>query len=69
MSADKLSRLVAQAAEREAAPVPADMAHISAQHLDGVVSRGYLIDARLVWWRDDDPRPVPAHARPLYVKV
>lgn len=69
MSAEKLSKLVAEAVEREAAPIPADMEHVSIQRLDGSISRAYLINGVLSWWSDAAPDPVPAGARPLYVRA
>lgn len=68
MSADKLSRLVAQAAEREAAPIPADMQHLSLSGMDGV-QRAYLVGNEMIWCRDVDLPAFPADARPLYVKA
>lgn len=68
MSAEKLGRLVAQAAEKEAAPLPADMEHVSTARLDDSISRAYLLGGTLMWWNDDNPDPIPTGARPLYVK-
>lgn len=69
MSADKLSRLVAAEAEKNAAPAPADMEHLQRTTLSDTIVRAYLINGCFVWWHDGDPTPVPAHARPLYVKA
>lgn len=69
MSADKLSRLVAAEAEKNAAPVPADMVHLNKETLSGTIARAYFINGGFVWWRDDDPTPAPSHAQPLYVKA
>lgn len=69
MTADKLSRLVAESAQKQAAPIPADMQHLQRTTLSDTIVRAYLINGGFVWWRDDDPTPVPAHAQALYVKA
>lgn len=68
MSAEKLSKLVAEAAANQSAPVPAGMEHLSLSGMDGV-QRAYLLGNEMVWCRDVDLPAFPADARPLYVKA
>ncbi len=67
MTADKLSRLVAESVQKQAAPIPADMQHVSAVRLDGTVLYGYLVNGGMYFVEDSDP--LASRGRPLYVRA
>jgi hypothetical protein len=65
VSADRISKLVAQAAEREMAPVPVDMVPLVSA-VDGIEFHAYYTGGDVVWRPESDP---PAGARQLYVRA
>lgn len=67
MSANRsISRLVAEAAERESAPISANMQPLTTE-VDGIEWLGYLKGGQLRWWANTEP--LPEGARQLYVRV